>query len=244
MFQPGRTYTKKDIYNVLEVSTVQQLGSWNTGYHFYGNDAFIFANVNIAGRTGHNYDNHWHDNDFVWFGKTGSHIAQPSIQKLLNPAGKVYIFTRTDDRAPFHFEGEGHAIGHSGSNPISITWGFGAHPTQFPEEVDTASVFYEGAVKTVIVNRYERSTEARRACLAHYGFRCMVCDFSFEETYGSKGAGFIHVHHLVPLASIGEQYSPNPITDLRPVCPNCHAMLHRTNPPMDIDSLRSAIGKA
>ena len=168
MFQPGLTYTKKDIYSILNVPSEQQRGNWDTGYNFYADDTFIFANVNVAGRTGHNYDNHWEGNDFVWFGKTGSHIAQPSIQRLLNPTGKIYIFTRTDDRAPFYFEGEGQAIVHSGSNPISITWGFGARPTEYPEELDAVSILYEGAIKKVLVNRYERNTAARRACLTHY----------------------------------------------------------------------------
>ena len=49
----------------------------------------------------------------------------------------------------------------------------------------------------------------------------------FEETYGELGRGFIHVHHLVPISSIGKTYQIDPINDLAPVCPNCHAMLHR-----------------
>jgi 5-methylcytosine-specific restriction protein A len=55
------------------------------------------------------------------------------------------------------------------------------------------------------------------------------------------GEGFIHVHHLKPLAQIGEQYELDPINDLRPVCPNCHAMLHRASPALSIDALRALI---
>lgn len=33
----------------------------------------------------------------------------------------------------------------------------------------------------------------------------------------------------------------DPISDLRPVCPNCHAMLHKKNPPYTIDELREII---
>jgi 5-methylcytosine-specific restriction enzyme A len=43
--------------------------------------------------------------------------------------------------------------------------------------------------------------------------------------------GFIHVHHLTPLSSLGTDYEVDPIRDLRPVCPNCHAVLHRREPP-------------
>jgi predicted HNH restriction endonuclease len=53
---------------------------------------------------------------------------------------------------------------------------------------------------------------------------------NFEDTYGPIGKGFIHVHHLRPLASVEAEYDVDPVADLRPVCPNCHAMLHRGDP--------------
>lgn len=72
----------------------------------------------------------------------------------------------------------------------------------------------------------------------------MVCGFDFQRCYRSLGDGFIHVHHLKPIAEIGEQYQLDPINDLRPVCPNCHAMLHRTSPVMSIDALQTLIKKS
>jgi len=51
--------------------------------------------------------------------------------------------------------------------------------------------------------------------------------------------------HIGPttLAEIGKAYELDPIEDLRPVCPNCHAMLHRRQPALDIDTLRGIIQK-
>lgn len=49
--------------------------------------------------------------------------------------------------------------------------------------------------------------------------------------------GLIHVHHLKPLGEVGEGYLLDPVADLRPVCPNCHAMLHRRKPALGIDEL-------
>ena len=69
----------------------------------------------------------------------------------------------------------------------------------------------------------------------------VICDFDFKLTYGELGSGFIHVHHLISLASIGEEYVVDPLADLRPVCPNCHAMLHRKNPPFEIDEIRKLL---
>lgn len=85
----------------------------------------------------------------------------------------------------------------------------------------------EGKKTEIILDKYERNKEAREICLKKYGFSCTICSFNFEETFGEIGKGFIHVHHIVPLSSIGKEYVLNPFTDLIPVCPNCHSMLHK-----------------
>lgn len=101
--------------------------------------------------------------------------------------------------------------------------------------------FKEGTKTKVFVNRYERNPDARRKCIEHYGPICNVCGFDFELIYGEIGFDYIHVHHLIPLAGQEEEYSVNPIDDLRPVCPNCHAMLHRKTPPFAIEELQSRL---
>ena len=113
--------------------------------------------------------------------------------------------------------------------------------TSFPDEVDPDTEFDEGSVQKVLVNRYERDPKARTKCIAYHGARCKVCDMDFEERYGQIGEGFIHVHHIRPLSGPGAKRRIDPKKDLVPVCPNCHAMLHRTDPPMDIKDLRRLI---
>jgi predicted HNH restriction endonuclease len=95
----------------------------------------------------------------------------------------------------------------------------------WPDELDIAGL-REGQRRQVWVNAYERNREARRQCIAFHGARCVICDFDFGEVYGELAAGFIHVHHLTPLAEIASDYQVDPVADLRPVCPNCHAVLH------------------
>lgn len=107
------------------------------------------------------------------------------------------------------------------------------------DEIPNPETVFEGAKKEIVVNRYERNREAREKCIAAHGCKCAVCGMDFEKTYGDIGRGFIHVHHKVPLSAIGEEYELNPIKDLIPVCPNCHAMLHRKDPPYEVDDLKA-----
>ena len=102
---------------------------------------------------------------------------------------------------------------------------------------------YEGALITVKANKYERNQKARRECVARKGYQCLVCGKDFETTYGEIGKNFIHVHHLTPISSIGKEYKLNVDTDLAPVCPNCHYMLHRKNPPYSIEELKEILSK-
>jgi 5-methylcytosine-specific restriction protein A len=100
---------------------------------------------------------------------------------------------------------------------------------------------YEGALITVKANKYERNQKARRECVAKKGYQCLVCGKDFEATYGEIGKNFIHVHHLTPISSIGKEYQLNVDTDLVPVCPNCHYMLHRKDPPYTIEELKEIL---
>ena len=108
-----------------------------------------------------------------------------------------------------------------------------------PEEVPNDLVCWEGAKSTICVNRYERDPKARSQCVKIHGLDCKVCGVNFEEIYGWIGKHYIHVHQLIPIASISESYQIDPLKDLVPVCPNCHAMLHERNPPFTVDELKA-----
>jgi 5-methylcytosine-specific restriction protein A len=113
--------------------------------------------------------------------------------------------------------------------------------TLFPDEVREVKILKEGTITQVTVNAYERNNEARKQCIEYYGTTCYVCGFNFEKVYGEIGQGFIHVHHLIPLSKINQEYEIDPIKDLRPVCPNCHAMIHLKNPPYTIEQIKNML---
>lgn len=106
------------------------------------------------------------------------------------------------------------------------------------EAFDRPEGLPEGACVRIEANRYERSRVNRANCIALHGCRCKACGFDFEETYGELGRGFIHVHHVTPVSQLGAGYIVDPWTDLVPLCANCHAMAHRSDPPASVELLR------
>lgn len=112
-----------------------------------------------------------------------------------------------------------------------------------PDELHSTDQFWEGSTKQITVNLYERDIDARKSAIAHHGTNCQVCNIDFCKIYGEIGEGFIHIHHLIPLSTIKENYRVDPIKDLIPVCPNCHAMLHKRIPPFTPEELKGIISK-
>jgi predicted HNH restriction endonuclease len=109
--------------------------------------------------------------------------------------------------------------------------------SRLPEEVNEDATFSEGSVQRILVNRYERDPKARLACVKHHKPICAICGFNFGQFYGAAVEGLIHVHHLKPLSEVRGEYIVDPVEDLRPVCPNCHAVLHSRLPPYSIEEV-------
>lgn len=117
---------------------------------------------------------------------------------------------------------------------------------RLPTEImpfDEKKLYEEGKATEIFVNRYERNQKAKLECKKHYGTTCHGCGFDFEKVYGSIVKGFIEVHHIVGLANIGKRYTVDPVTDLIPLCSNCHSVIHMTKPALTIEELKKLIKK-
>lgn len=101
--------------------------------------------------------------------------------------------------------------------------------------------YYEGAAEAVTVNRYERDKTARNKCTAYYGYLCQACGVDLSKKYGSVAKNFIHVHHITKISTIAKEYQVDPIVDLVPLCPNCHAVAHLRDEPYSIQEIKSMI---
>jgi len=101
----------------------------------------------------------------------------------------------------------------------------------------------EGALTVRTVNDYERDEGLRADCISLFGCICQVCHFDFEKVYGDEGAEYIEVHHLERLADRRLSMT-NPITDLVPLCANCHRIAHSRTLPYSPDEIRLMIEAA
>lgn len=101
------------------------------------------------------------------------------------------------------------------------------------------AIYKEGLRYSVMSTAIERNPVARRKCIEHYGCRCVVCLFDFRNTYGELGAEYIHVHHRKDISTSDGEYEVDPIRDLVPLCPNCHAMIHRRSTSISVEELAS-----
>jgi len=95
------------------------------------------------------------------------------------------------------------------------------------EADDQLESYMEGSKTLRYVTTYERDPRYRKQALAIHGLKCKACDVDMGERYGAYAQGLIHVHHVVPVSTYEQPKPIDPATDLVPVCPNCHAVIHR-----------------
>jgi 5-methylcytosine-specific restriction protein A len=85
----------------------------------------------------------------------------------------------------------------------------------------------EGSAHPCYGTRYERDPRNRVLAIEYHGYSCAVCGYNFQEHFGFLGKGYIEIHHIKPLSTLGGEQLINPITDLIPLCSNCHRIIHR-----------------
>jgi 5-methylcytosine-specific restriction protein A len=126
--------------------------------------------------------------------------------------------------------GSGETIPPADLPALRELWAEYAGPSQFEATLAVPGSLPDQALLKVTANRYEVSPQARAACIRHHGSSCAACGFNFEAAYGGVGKDYIQVHHIVPAAEQGADYQLDPLTDLVPLCANCHAMAHQRTP--------------
>jgi predicted HNH restriction endonuclease len=103
------------------------------------------------------------------------------------------------------------------------------------------SRYFEGRAREAQRIERARNGRARQECVDSQGTVCTACGFDFAAFYGQRGEGFIEVHHVRPMGESGGEREIDPQKELRPVCSNCHRMLHRFGETISIEKLQELI---
>jgi len=183
---------------------------------------------------------HFPGQGFVARGEIGSRLKSESMGRYSSMVKEIVLLAAP---VPLDFVRERHSTWKWPTYPRSYTTIDGDTERRLNALLDSyESSFAEprtegGTPRRVLTTKWERDPIARRRCIDHYRAICSVCSFSFGEKYGELAKGYIHVHHLEGVAGRGK-HVVNPIKDLRPLCPNCHAVAHLSDPPYTIDELK------
>ncbi len=183
----------------------------------------------------------------------GAHSVGIDFEKLLNPDKEPILpleILQSENLAQQNWtpQSSGISIRPEVIEELEKVWfdflttkNIRSNPFEPPANTNQNS-FPEGTSNQVISTRYERNPYARKLCLDHYGYTCFICGFNFENIYGAVGKDYIHVHHLTQIEAGSRK--TDPINDLRPVCPNCHAMIHRSKDAYSIEAVKEFIKSA
>ena len=110
-FKIGSQYTRKEIYRNYFNQDLEMRGSgnWLSGYVRVDNELIIFMNIDVPGRTGHDFPNKFNPvtNQIEWYGKPRSNSSQPTFQKLKNNEYIGHFFARWSVDNPFTYLGIG-----------------------------------------------------------------------------------------------------------------------------------------
>lgn len=111
----------------------------------------------------------------------------------------------------------------------------------------------EGKLSVKQAKIKERSRKLREAALAYHTkdgtICCSVCGFDFSKAYGDWGDGYIQIHHEKPIYQTNDegfsQYIGEAVKAMKPLCANCHCMIHRQkNTTLTLDQLKQIMADA
>lgn len=117
------------------------------------------------------------------------------------------------------------------------------------ERPPTRETFPEGRLKEKLHLARERNADlvrkAKERAIAQHGtLACACCAFDFAKRYGKLGAGFIEAHHTVPVSELHPDGGETRHEDIALVCANCHRMLHRRRPWLELNELTKLLDDA
>lgn len=204
--------------------------------------------VRISSRSQQWETGYWKINDSTAESLIGGNIYVHKGQKIPSHIGGKILSYRSEagGRKVFRFRADArltNVIATSGwGNEKRIVWQNSPLELEYFHSEDDESNFPEGAEAYRVHRSRERDPKlAGRAKQKRFNetgsLKCDVCSFDFVEEFGPLGAGYIEAHHTTPVVQLAGSRRTK-LSELVLVCSNCHRMLHRSNPMLDVLGLR------
>ena len=94
-------------------------GNWTSGYVRVEDELIVFMNINVPGKTGHDFPNRYDEETktIEWFGKPNTNSKQPTFDKLIKGELTPHFFARWDNSDPFTYLGVGKIVDYVDGNP-------------------------------------------------------------------------------------------------------------------------------
>lgn len=174
------------------------------------------------------------------------------LDTLIYPESEPILYRQTLAKTPpfssldWEIQAEGLALPAAAAYALEQAWETYAGESLFhlAQEIPLPEATAAGAANALAINAYEADPIARRRCLHQYGVCCAVCGMDFEQLYGVAGHNLIQMHHLPQFHEIDSSYRLDAVKHLRPVCPNCHAVIHLHEPHLSISAVQEALKRA
>jgi hypothetical protein len=260
-FQVGQVYELRDIL----LARCREIGwqpdqTWATDYFKSSDNLVTFVDLDFSFGDGvtrfNEYDPLKGALDII--SKPGAHLAQITLKALIDGKLNFEIFAKFDSLdCAFIYFGLPTISAYQenvwlNSDVKSVRFNLIFPDSTKFEKLSVAgegltdaseATRLEGDKYEVVLTKYERDPYLRAACIRLMGSSCKICGFDFGQAYGPLGEDYCQVHHIVPLSEVGRGHKVDPRCDLIPVCANCHAMLHRSQPALKPSELRSRLDR-
>ncbi len=227
----GKIYTRKQLRNLFGIKDA----TINTGtFRPKGHDSvWLFVTENKTSDMTQYHD--FLDEDVLhWDGQTQGRTDHWIIGHKEQGLELLLFYRKSKSEHPgagFRYEGPFEYVSHKGKHPTRFTLRrastFEGIIASDLDSLRAEEEYFEGNKKQRFVNYYERNPKLRAAAVAYHGVTCKVCGFDFGKVYGERGEGYVEVHHLRPVSSLGKETKVDPKSDMTVLCSNCHRMIHR-----------------
>lgn len=140
-FKWGDLYSRAEVAELVGYPAEKRDGGvWMTGAAEFAGAFYVFANVGVPGRTGHDYQNHWSGSELVVSTRGDARRGQPQLERMLSGDHPVYIFWRASKDPRFTYAGEGRVSDATDGEPPVITWCLddAASAQSYPAEAPTS----------------------------------------------------------------------------------------------------------